>query len=177
VLIRARMRAGAAWSDACILNMSPRGLGLQAPTAPPKGSYVKLRRGAHVLVGRVIWSKYHRFGVRTQDRVPLERLIKEPENASADMASARAASEFTERRAARRPASARHDDSRMVGRMLQFGSVVVLGACAALIASGGVGSALAEPLSRISTALDVDGRRTQSLPKRPSYPSMSLRAR
>lgn len=67
LLARARMRSGAGWSDVCVVNASTRGVGLQAANPPEPGHYVEIRRGANLLlIGRVIWTKGHRFGVNTQ---------------------------------------------------------------------------------------------------------------
>ena len=153
MLIRVRMQAGAGWSDACVLNLSPRGLGLQGPSAPQIGSYVELRRGRHVIIGRIVWAKYHRFGVRTQDRVPMESLIREPEVLCDDMAPPPDAPVF-DRRVAMRAAAVRHDDSRIFARGFEFISIAMLGVAAALLASSGVSKAVAGPLSQISTALN-----------------------
>ena len=69
------MLAGAAWSDVCIVNLSSRGAGLQCACPPVRGTYVEIRRGSHVLVGQVMWSAGHRFGVRTQDRLAVNAII------------------------------------------------------------------------------------------------------
>ena len=50
-MIRARMRSGVSWHDVCILNLSRRGLGIQAAEPPQRGAYVEIRRGKHVILG------------------------------------------------------------------------------------------------------------------------------
>ena len=41
VMVRARMRSGVSWHDVCVLNLSPHGIGIQAPEPPERGSYVR----------------------------------------------------------------------------------------------------------------------------------------
>jgi len=70
VMISSRLRCGIQWRDAVIVNVSSRGVGLSAGSPPDPGSYVEIRRGAYLIVARVIWVNGVRFGVRTQDCVP-----------------------------------------------------------------------------------------------------------
>jgi hypothetical protein len=49
VLVGARIRHGLKWDDIRILNVSSRGLCLHSRDAPPRGIYVKLRRGCAAL--------------------------------------------------------------------------------------------------------------------------------
>lgn len=79
VVVPCRLNVAGTWSDACIHNVSSRGL-LVAGTskAPPVGSYVDIRRGSLVMIGRVMWCKDRYFGVRTQDKVTADRLVAEP---------------------------------------------------------------------------------------------------
>ena len=65
VLVRARIKAGATWHDACILNISSRGMLMQAGVPPVRGSYLEIRRGPVLVVARVMWTKQHRFGVKS----------------------------------------------------------------------------------------------------------------
>ena len=51
VLLPARMRTSAGWSDACILNVSSRGALIHAKRPITQGSVVELRHGDHVIVG------------------------------------------------------------------------------------------------------------------------------
>ncbi|MDO6413499.1 PilZ domain-containing protein [Sphingomonas sp. BIUV-7] len=75
VCVPARMRAGEAWTDVTILNISSRGLMARVNAAPPVRSYVEIRRGAEVvIVGKVVWHDDRHFGIRTQDRIDIEML-------------------------------------------------------------------------------------------------------
>ncbi len=82
VLIPSRMRVGSAWTDVVIHNVSSRGLMGGSDTPPAPGSYIEVRRGTIVIVGRVMWGKGRFFGVRTQDRISVKALIDEPRLAS-----------------------------------------------------------------------------------------------
>ncbi|KQT32347.1 hypothetical protein ASG29_11125 [Sphingomonas sp. Leaf412] len=78
VLIPSRMRAGGAWTDVCIHNVSSRGLMAGCDAPPPSGEYVEIRRGTIVIVGRVRWTDGRFFGVQAQDRLSVRSLIDEP---------------------------------------------------------------------------------------------------
>ena len=146
VLIRARMHAGVSWSDVCILNMSLHGLGLQCAFPPRVGTYVEIRRGAHVVVGRVIWSSHHRFGVSTQDVLFIDAIINAPDAAGTTQCLPRP----PERRAKPRTS---HDRSRLRARAFECAFAAFGGLCIAAALGGMVQAALARPLVAISTAL------------------------
>ena len=151
VMIKARMRAGVSWSDACILNLSSRGMLVHAPTAPSRGSYLEIRRGEYVIVARVVWASSNKFGVRTQDFVPADGLIHAPDEAVQTRSPG--ASEFVERRATSRPAGSNHEQSRLRARALEFGTFIMLGGIAAMAILGSIGGLLARPLALVETAL------------------------
>lgn len=153
-MISARMRAGATWSDACILNLSRQGMLLRSSNVPNRGSYLEIRRGAHVIVARVVWSSPDRFGVRTQDPVPADRLIHDPEGNPASQKSGE--SGFVDRRSAPRPSRHRHEASRHRARAMEFGTFLLIGAVATLVVGEAVAHALGEPMSAVSAALAAD---------------------
>ena len=75
-MLHARMRASTGWTDACILNVSSRGLLINASaTGAVTGSEVELRHGAHVIVAEVVWRKGTRAGLRTDQRVPVDEIM------------------------------------------------------------------------------------------------------
>jgi hypothetical protein len=67
VLIRARVLSGSGWSDACVRDISRRGMLIQASAPPVRGSYVEVRWQARSVVGRVVWVNDTRFGLQTRD--------------------------------------------------------------------------------------------------------------
>ena len=150
VMIKARMRVGAAWRDAFILNLSSRGLMVRADDPPPHGSYLELRRGRHVIVARVMWTSDRHCGLRAQDALPTEAIIAEP-----DTSKSRALAPAAERRAQRatRPRPTAHEQSRWRSRGLEFVSLALAGGVFASLAYGAVASVLQRPLVAVRTAL------------------------
>jgi len=145
------MRLGGSWTDAAILNLSSRGLMMHSQAGPPRGSYVEVRRGRHVIIARVVWASGDRFGVCSQDRLPVEDIVSRPDFPGVKPEVA--ADGFRERRAAPRPTDSRHDNSRLLGRLTEFACVALFGMIAATAIYGLVAPALAQPLAQISSAL------------------------
>ena len=151
VLIRARMKTGTGWHDACIVDLSKRGAGLQAATAPSRGTYVEIRRGLHVIVARVMWTRNHRFGVLAQDELHIESIA----NDYAPTEETRAASRDTfERRVLPRPVAERAEANARLGHRMQYVFAACAGMAAAMIAGAEVREALAAPLSEVGSALE-----------------------
>ena len=151
VMIKARMRVGAAWRDAFILNLSSRGLMIRADEPPPHGSYLELRRGRHVIVARVMWTSDRHCGLRAQDELPTDAIIAEP-----DTSESRSIALNAERRAqpaARSPHPTAHEHSRWRARGLEFVSLAIAGGVFASLAYGAVANVLQRPLVAVKTAL------------------------
>jgi hypothetical protein len=66
------------WSNSYIHDLSDAGLLVSGLHPPAIGTYVDIRRGALVIIGRVIWADGPRFRVRTQDAVSIADLFDEP---------------------------------------------------------------------------------------------------
>jgi hypothetical protein len=147
VAVPARLRVGARWSDACILNVSSRGLLIHLPQPPERGSYVELRRGDQVIIGRVMWCKGVRAGLRAQDRVPVEAIV------TAKAAQALRLTAQDGRPVERRRSPRAHERSRLRGRVLEFASVAAIGATLSIAVVSMMTKAVAEPLSRVKSAL------------------------
>src|SRR6187200_314323 len=76
VMLRTRIRAMCGWSDACILNISSRGLMINAPAAvAAQGSTIELWHADHVIVATVVWRRGSRAGLQTDDRVPVDDIL------------------------------------------------------------------------------------------------------
>lgn len=71
------MNVNGRWSNGCIHDVSDRGLLVSSAMPPAIGTYVDIRRGALVIIGRVVWGGSSRFGVRTQDPVSVAALLNE----------------------------------------------------------------------------------------------------
>ena len=150
VLIKTRMCVGSAWSDAAVLNISSRGLLLSSNQPSPKrGAYLEVRRGPHIVVGRVIWSDGHCFGVKAQDCIEVEDFVRNKHG----KAVANDVPPAAERRAAPRGHEHRHEQHRNVARTLQFASFAIIGAAAAMFAFGSVARLFAMPLASVETIL------------------------
>ena len=147
VVVPARMRLGANWSDACILNVSARGLLIHTQEAAERGSYVELRRGDQVIVGRVMWRSGSRVGLRAQDRVPVEAIVTSKGSEALRLCAGESAP--VERRRTRRPPV----DNRLRGRAMQFMSVAAIATTLSVAIVSMMAEALAEPLSRATIAL------------------------
>jgi hypothetical protein len=149
VMLKARMRIGAAWRDACILDLSSRGLMIQASEPLPGGSYLELRRGRHIIIARVMWSNGRRAGLRAQDALPYDAIIAEPDQSGA------AQTPPIERRAALAPPPRgfEHERSRLRSRAFEFTLVILFGGACGTFAYGAVSKALARPLLAVESAL------------------------
>ncbi len=147
VLVRARIKAGPGWHDGCILNISSRGMLMQAADPPPRGSYLEIRRGALVIVARVMWTNRHRFGVKAQDPLPIDAIIRDVE-----VPVVGEGIRVGERRRAARtfPTAVA---SRHCGRAIEYGFVVALGVAVAAFAAGEVYRIIAAPMQAVATAL------------------------
>ena len=154
VVLPARLRSGASWSDACIHNVSSRGMLVASNAAPAPGTYIELRRGPNIVVGRVVWQKDRFFGLRAQDRIDLDRLRRTTDAAS-DPAGDHAA---VERRSDRRL----NDDvqraralerSRAIAKASQFVTLALLCLGASLFAGHAVHKMLSEPMARITAVM------------------------
>lgn len=150
VMVKARMRNGAYWHDVCIVNVSTRGLGVQAADPPLRGTYLEICRGRHVIVARVMWSKGHRAGLKSQDSIFVDALVNEPVDAPARSIGC---GRPVERRRVARRVQQRHDQSRLAGRAFEFACFVLMAGALGMTAFGAVEQALANPLSQIEAAL------------------------
>lgn len=147
VVLPARMLLGSSWSDACILNISARGLLIQSGRSTPQGSVVELRRGDHVIVARVVWRLGLRAGLRAEGALPVEEILTLGQSPSLQLTASM-------RRAAERRQRARtEDESRHRARAFEFVSVVVIAACFGAMAFSMVERALARPMAFVEAAL------------------------
>ncbi len=158
MLIPSRMRLESRWLDVVIHNVSSRGLMAGCDAPPAVGSYVEIRRGTIVIVGRVQWNKGRFFGMRAQDRLSVKALVDEPRVASRPVRSD--AKPDSDRRADRRLAheaqmARKMERSRSFASMFQFIVLVVVGVTMAGIAAHTVFTMLAAPAAQIENALKV----------------------
>jgi hypothetical protein len=141
------MLTGAVWSDACILNISSRGLLIQSGRSTPQGSVVELRRGDQVIVARVVWRDGIRAGLRAEERLPVESILTLSQSASLRLTAS--SDRPVERRLDRRA----HEESRHRARAFEFASIIVVSACLGATAFTMVEQALARPMAFVEAAL------------------------
>lgn len=141
------MRHGANWMDIQVRNISTRGLLFQTEDPPPPGTYIEIRRGPHIVVGRTIWRRGRSVGVRAQDRIDIDAI-----------ASHGAAPGSSERRSAARAAprlsaADRAERSRIWSARGQFVLIALVALAAAGFAAAAVFDLLGRPFAAISAAL------------------------
>jgi hypothetical protein len=146
VVLRARIRHGAAWSDACILNLSSRGLLIHTRRPAPAGTEIELRRGEHMIVARVMWRDGSKAGLQADDRLPVEDIMTFGQSQALQLT---AGGEPFERRVQPRL----EDPHRWRARALEFAGVIMVGASLASAAVLLVGEAFAKPLAAVQAAL------------------------
>lgn len=144
VVVAARLRHGASWSDACILNISSRGLMIHTGRPISQGAQVEIRRGDAVIVACVVWREGGRAGLRAQDRVPVEEILTLGRSEVLQLGAGHG-----ERR--KRPRS--EDRSRIHGRAIEFAGVAMIAVCLAGAGLTMVRAAFARPLAIVSNAL------------------------
>ncbi len=152
VLVRARMRAGDAWSDVTIHNMSSRGLLAAADAECRPGTVIEIRRIHHIIVGRVVWQSGGYFGVRTQDAIDMDGIV----SARPPAHKPGAADPGDRRAATRRPASIaeREARSRRFAAGFQFAVLIAAVGVASLVVAQQVGGILSRPFATIGAYLD-----------------------
>ena len=146
VVLPARIRAGSTWDEACILNLSPRGLMVHSSAPVMPGSYVEIRRGEQEIVARVVWRTHNRMGLVAQRRLHVAQVISGKELPSLQMG---ADTLGIERRRVARAA----DRNRFRARFVQFAGVGVIGAALASAAYGAVVESLGRSLARVAFVL------------------------
>lgn len=147
VVLQARIRANRGWSDACILNLSPKGMLVYSPQPAKPGSVVEVRRGEQAIVARVVWRQNNRIGLRSQDRLEVEQVITGASSAAA--LQLRAVDMIADKRKHARD----HDNSRVLSRMLEFASITAAGAVLAFCAYALVAQSLLAPFTRVIAEL------------------------
>lgn len=145
MVMPARLRHGASWSDACILNISSRGLMIHTGRPIVQGTEVEIRRGDQIIVARVVWRDGGRAGLRSEDRVPIEEIVSLAKAPPLQLTAGDDAG-------GRNPRA--HDRSRSHGRAIEFTSLLVIAASLAGAGFSMVESAFARPMALVTAVLD-----------------------
>ncbi|HEX7711234.1 MAG TPA: PilZ domain-containing protein [Sphingomonadaceae bacterium] len=75
VLIRSQLRGAGPARDACVLDVSTRGLLATCADPPRRGAFVELVIHGQSLTGQVRWSNGRRFGMTLRERVSVVALV------------------------------------------------------------------------------------------------------
>lgn len=143
-MIRAMLRDGGAEREACLLDLSSRGLMASVSETPKRGTFVELTVGRHSLVGQVQWSEGRRFGMKLRERIDVLAVIGNEAGPTALEAA---------RKARGRPSpEATFAYSRHVAQGFAYGVLIAGVATGAVLAAQLVTRSLA-PLHAVSAAL------------------------
>jgi hypothetical protein len=146
VLIRAALRGAGAERDACILDISSRGMLLTMADPPPHGGFVEVVAQGHELVGQVEWAKGRRFGIRFRDRINHAAYI-------AGYDGPIVIRQNVARLAARADAASAYLTSERLSAMTRFVLTLLAGALAAMLLADVVGQALQGMLDPAGTVM------------------------
>ena len=144
-MLPARMRSASGWSDACILNISSRGLLIYSAGRATPGSFVEIRRGTQLVVARVVWRENQRLGLSSQDLVRVEDIISNEAAAVAVQTSG-----FN---VERRKVPRTSEQSRLMSRAMEFAFTIALVVALAGSAAFYAYESLTTPLAAVRTAL------------------------
>jgi hypothetical protein len=145
-MLPARMRVGMTWGDACILNVSSRGLMIHASRPVAEGSTIELWHGGRLIVARVVWREGLRTGLSAEDRILVDEIMSLQQ-----AAAARLSGHWSQHERRKRPRT--HETNRVRSRMMQFASIAAIGASLAVGVFSMVEAALARPIAYVESAL------------------------
>jgi hypothetical protein len=144
LVVPARIRTTAGWSDACILNISSRGLLMHTKLRVSAASMVEIQHGEHVIQARVVWRDGSRIGLCAETMLSADDILSAGKAASLPPPKRWAADS--------RPPS--HERNRQRSRLMEFVSVALIVTSLSIAVSALVARSLAAPMSRVSQALD-----------------------
>jgi hypothetical protein len=147
VIMPARLRSCSGWTDACILNISSRGLLVHSARTGPAGSIVEVWRGDHVIVARVVWHDGARAGLEAEDKLPVDQIL------SLNASAALILTAGQPQQAGKPPWERRRRDRLSQGRMIEYAGVVVIACSLAVTAFDLVIETLGRPMALINAAL------------------------
>lgn len=145
-----RLNVSGKWSNGCVHDVADKGLLISCTSPPPIGTYVDIRRGTLVIIGRVVWQSGSRFRVRTQDPVSIAALVNEPVLKSRPATSDRRSLGRVE---SGQSAIQQAERSRERSSAFQFVCIAIGGVGIAYYAAICCYQALAAPLEAITDAL------------------------
>jgi hypothetical protein len=147
-MLLTRMRAGGSWSNATILNLSSRGLMVDATAGALQADKVELWHGEHFIVATVIWRRAMRAGLRAENPIPVDSLMALSQTPSLQLSETPQWPQVERRR---RPRAG--EDSRFQARAFEFGSITVIAAFLVVGTFAMIEQACATPLHFLNAAL------------------------
>jgi hypothetical protein len=154
VVVPARLNAGPKWVDAVILNVSSRGMLVRSDSAVEVGTYIDIRRGRQVIIGRAVWINGNQFGVRTQDRIDIEALLGELSRpSSADGPRPERRTDPQRSAAPTMTAAQKADRNRHLGALFQYALIAVVALTAAGFAASTVHDLLSTSMGAVTAHL------------------------
>jgi len=147
VVLPARLRSGNSWNDVCILNISSRGLMIQASRTAEPGATVELTRGAYVISATVMWREGPRAGLQVEGQIPVDDILTLSKEPGLQLTA------VDSRLVEQRPKAASHEQSRLQARLFEFAGVAVIAGALCIAALAMLEEAFARPMAAIETAL------------------------
>lgn len=147
VVLPARMLLGSAWSDACILNISSRGMLIQASRGMPQGSAVELRRGDYVVLAHVVWRHGARAGLQVDERLQIEDILTLGQVPGVQLTAAGSLLH------PRRKLLPTQDTSRLRARAFEFAGIAFIAVTLSAAALAMAQEAFARPLAMVELVL------------------------
>jgi hypothetical protein len=147
ISLPARIDAGGPILNVEISDVSVQGMKIQSPTPLKVGTYVEVVADHATVVGLVRWTGDGCFGIKTQDRVPVVKLVFK--------ASGKLVRDNDAAIVAQSPVAVtvQHDRSRSLGRAMEFGLLAVGVISIAFLIGGFAFGILAQPLTTITAFL------------------------
>jgi hypothetical protein len=153
-MVPARMRAGDAYVDVCIRNISSRGMMLQTANPPPAGTYIEILRGAHTIVGRIMWTKDRRFGMQAAAHLDIPAIVNQQPQSRRRPTGQERRSPDRPRATQRQPdITERVERSRRIARASEFGLVITGGLIGAGLLAAIAYDTMARPFESIAAHL------------------------
>ena len=123
-----------------------------ASPSPRHGSYVELRRGARIIIGRVMWANQDHFGLSTQDQLDVDSIIAVPDGVG--VTSSPAITGELDRRSTVRHATD-FERSRNWSRAFEFACITIFAVAGCLVAFGVVTQLFGAPMAAVEQGLGV----------------------
>jgi hypothetical protein len=152
VRIGVRLKDDAGWSDAQILNVSSRGVMAQCQDPPRRGSYVEIRRGTYMMIGRVAWTGTDRIGVHVRERIDIEDLLL-PVTPGRKVARPANGVQMRVCEPRKRSTDERASASIRFARAFDFAAIAIIAVGLAVFASGMAAWAFGSPMAQVERAL------------------------